>query len=182
MIIETSRLIIKPIDETGLYSLINYINDISLNNLIPKNPSKYHINKFMKINNKIKSFNSLGYFSIILKQNYETVGLLSIIPRYINEVLINELGYLISKKYQNNGIATEIIFHSLKFIFSNTSIDKIYSLVEDKNVISKHILENKMKFDFVDVILDSNTFKNVYTLDKYKFANKVELRNVVTQF
>lgn len=182
MIIETSRLIIKPVDESILSSLINCISKIPLNNLIPKNPCSYHIKKFLNLNNKIKSFNSLGYFSIILKQNFETIGLLSIIPRYVDEVLINELGYLISKEYQNNGIASEIIFYALKFIFSNTNIDKIYSLVDNDNLVSKHILENKMKFDFVDVILDKNTFKNVYTLDKFKFSNKVELRNASNQF
>lgn len=179
--VETSRLILKPIDESSILTIINCLK-LSVNNLIPKNPTKYHINKFLCFNNKIKSFNSLGYFAVMLKHNLEIIGIISIIPRYINEFLVNELGYLISHKYRNNGIASEIIYGMLKFVFLNTNIDKIYSLVEENNSISKHILENKLKFDFINVILDSNTFKNVYTLDKFKFMNKVELCNVINQF
>lgn len=182
MVIETSRLIVKPIDEMSLKNILKYINDIYLSVPIPKNASIYHIKKFLAFNNKIKSFNSLGYFSITLKQNLKPIGLLSIIPRYINENLINELGYLISKEYQSSGFASEVIFNVLDFIFSKTNIDKIYSLVEKNNLVSKHILENKMKFDFIDVILDTNTFKNVYTMDKLKFKNKVKPLNMANQF
>lgn len=181
MVIETPRLIVKPIDEVSLKNILKYINDIYLNTLIPKNASMYHIKKFLDLNNKIKSFNSLGYFSIALKKNLKYIGLISIIPRYINENLINELGYLISKEYQNNGFAIEVIFSVLDFIFSKTKIDKIYCLVEENNLISKYILENKMKFDFINVILDTNTFKNIYTLDKFKFKNKVKPLNMVNQ-
>ena len=181
MVIETSRLIVKPIDEMSLKNILKYINDIYLNVPIPKNASMYHIKKFLALNNKIKSFNSLGYFSITLKKNLKPIGLISVIPRYINENLINELGYLISKEYQNNGFASEVIFNVLDFILSKTNMDKIYSLVEEDNLVSKYVLENKMKFDFVNVILDTNTFKNIYTLDKFKFKNKVKPLNMVNQ-
>ena len=49
------------------------------------------------------------------------------------------------------------------------------------DTITKYVLENKMKFDFVNVILDTNTFKNIYTLDKFKFKNKVKPLNMVNQ-
>lgn len=174
MTIETPRLIIKTIDKVNLGNIINQIRNIDLNIPIPKNPSEYHIKKFLNFNDKIRTFNSLGYFSINLKKNLKTIGLLSIIPRYLNEKLVNELGYLISKEYENKGFASEVIFGALNFVFSKTNIDKIYSLVDKNNLISKHILENKMKFDFIDVILDTNTFKNLYTIDKLKFSNKIK--------
>ena len=93
----------------------------------------------------------------------------SVIPRYVKENLINELGYLIAKDYRNNGFAYEVILNTLTFVFTKTDITSIYSLVERENIISKYILENKMKFDLIDVIIDKNNFKNIYTIDKTKF-------------
>ncbi len=174
MIIETSRLIIKSIDEMDLKNILNCISNIYLSIPIPKNASSYHIKKFLEFNNKIKSFNSLGYFSIHLKQTSKIIGLLSIIPRYIEENLINEIGYLISKEFRNNGFASEAVFNMLTYIFSKTNITKIYSLIEKNNLPSKHIIENKMKFDFFDVILDTTNFKNIYTLDKDVFVDRIK--------
>lgn len=174
MIIETTRLILKPIDKISFINVISQLKDINLNIPLPKNPSNYHIEKFLKFNEKIKSFNSLGYFSITLKKNFNVIGLLSIIPRYISDNLVNELGYLISKKYENNGFASEVILNTLNFIFTKTNISRIYSLIDKNNNISKHILKNKLKFDFINVILDANTFKDLYTIDKFKFLNKIK--------
>lgn len=169
MNIETSRLFIKPIDDLSLNCIIECIDYVSLNMPVPRNPSLYHRKKFLRFNEKIKTFNSLGYFSINLKKNLETIGVLSIIPRYVKENLINELGYLISKDYRNNGFAYEVILSTLTFVFTRTEITSVYSLVERENLVSRHILENKMNFDLVDVIIDKNSFKNIYTIDKTKF-------------
>ena len=169
MNIETSRLFIKPVDDSSLNCIIECIDNVSLSMPVPKNPSSYHRKKFLKFNDKIRAFNSLGYFSINLKKNLETIGILSVIPRYVKENLINELGYLIAKDYRNNGFAYEVILNTLTFVFTKTDITSIYSLVERENIISKYILENKMKFDLIDVIIDKNNFKNIYTIDKTKF-------------
>lgn len=168
MNLETKRLLIKPVDRESLVYIFKYLRDISLNTIVPID-SSYNIKKFLDFNEKIKLFNSLGYFSVFKKQNYEIIGLVSVVPKYLGENLINELGYLISRKYQNNNFASEVILNMLDFIFSNTNIEKIYSLVGEENKASKHILENKMKFDFLNVIFDSNGFKSIYTLDKLKF-------------
>lgn len=174
MIIETTRLILKPIDKISFKNIIYQLNDIDLKIPLPKNPTNYHIEKFLKFNEKIKSFNSFGYFSITLKKNFHTIGLVSIIPRYLNDNLINELGYLVSQKYANKGFASEVVLNTLNFVFTKTNISKIYCLMDKNNTISKHILKNKLKFDFIDVILDANTFKDLYTIDKYKFTNTIK--------
>ncbi len=169
MNIKTARLVMAPINEVSLTYIAKYLKDISLSVLIPKNVSKHHIKKFLSFNEKVKLFNSLGYFSIHLKQNFEIVGLIHIVPRYISQDLVNELGYLISEKYRNNNFAIEAIFSMVDFVFSKTNISRIYSLIDENNLVSKHILECKMKFDFVSMIIDSNAFKLVYKLDKTKF-------------
>lgn len=173
MTIETSRLIIKSIDATSLSYVFKYLKDISLKIITPREPSSYHIKKFLAFNEKIKLFNSLGYFSVCLKHECKIIGLVSVVPRYLGEDLVNELSYLISEKYQNNSFASEVISKMLDFIFSNTNIQKIHSLVDEDNKISRHILQDKMKFDFVDTFLDSSCFKSIYALDKSKFKCKV---------
>lgn len=175
MNIETSRLIIKSIDDSSLNYIIKCIDNPYLNIPLPKQPSYYHKKKFLTFNAKIKTFNSLGYFEIILKKNLETIGMISIVPRYLNENLINELGYLIFEKYRNCGFAYEAILNILAFVFSKTDINSIYSLVDKGNLISKHILENKIRFDLVDIMIDKNNFKNLYTIDKNKFMKKLML-------
>lgn len=174
MNIETSRLLIKPIDRKSLIHISKYLKDLSLNTIIPKDLSNHHIKKFLASNEKIRLFNSLGYFSVHLKKTHEIIGLVSVIPRYLGETLVNELSYLISGKYQNNNFASEVILNVVNFIFSKTNIDSVCSLVDENNMPSIHILEDKMKFDFVNMIIDSNGFKSVYTLDKVKFRCAVK--------
>ena len=178
MIINTSRLIIKPIDEKSLKNILKYVVDISLDIPLPKSASPYQIKKFLLFNEKIKKFNSLGYFVIILKENYKVIGLLSIIPKYLKENLINELGYSIIKDYRNRGFATEVIFNLLNCIFTKTNIKIIYSLIKKNNCISKHIIESKLEFNFENEILDTNVLKYVYSLEKSKFISKIKFHNI----
>lgn len=170
MIIETSNLIIEPISEKGLKYILKNIDD-SCNIPIPKNASIYQIKKFIEFNNKIVCFNSIGYLYIRLKNNLDIVGLISIIPRYINQSLINELGYMTIEKYRKNGIMKEALYYTLKFIFNSTDIMELYSLIDKNNMISKHILENKMRFNFKGTFMDTNSFKDVYYLNKNVFLN-----------
>lgn len=171
MIIETSNLLIEPICEKSLSYILKNI-DYTFSVPIPKHTSKYQIKKFIFNNDKIRCFNSLGYLVIKLKKDLIPIGFLSIIPRYINENLVNELGYFIIKHYRNNGFMCEAIFNILNYIFNNTNIDKIYSLIEDSNTISKHILENNMMFDFIGSLMDHNTLKRVYYIDKLDFITR----------
>lgn len=168
MIIQTSNLLIEPICEKSLSYILKNI-DHELNMPIPRHASKYQIKKFISHNDKIRCFNSLGYFIIKLNNGLIPIGFLSIIPRYINENLINELGYFMIKHYRNNGFMCEAIFNTLNYIFNNTNINKIYSLVEDSNTISRHILENNMMFDFIGSLIDRNTLKRVYYINKLNF-------------
>lgn len=177
MTIETLNLIIKPICERSLTHILRNI-DTTFNMPIPRNASEYQIKKFISSNNKIVCFNSLGYLKIILKKELKVIGLLSIVPRYINEKLVNELGYWILKDYRNNGFMNEALFNTLDVVFKSTTINKIYSLTSKDNFISKHILENKIKFNFMGTLLDCNVFKDVYCIDKLDFLNSIKNVNI----
>lgn len=174
MIIETSNLIIEPICEKSLSYILKNI-DCDFNTLVPKNASQYQINKFILHNDKIRCFNSLGYFVIKLKKDLSTIGFISIIPRYIHENLINELGYFMIEYYRNNNFMKEAIFHTLNYVFNTTNIDKIYSLVEDSNLISKHILLNIMMFNFIGSLPNCSKLTQIYYLTKSKFLDLKEL-------
>ncbi len=172
MIIETSNLIIEPISKETLKNILNDMDNL-YNIPIPKHPSNYQIKKFLEFNNKIIYLNSIGYMSIKFKKTSDVVGLISIIPRYINDSLINELGYFTLKKYRKNGIISEAILGSLEFIFTKTTINKIYSLVDKNNKISTHILKNKLNFDFCGIFVDINSTKDVYYVNKEAFLNSL---------
>ncbi|BAK80686.1 putative acetyltransferase [Candidatus Arthromitus sp. SFB-rat-Yit] len=117
---------------------------------------------------------------IKLKKDLSPIGFISIIPRYIHENLINELGYFIIKYYRNNNFMKEAIFHTLNYVFNNTNIDKIYSLVEDSNSVSKHILLNIMMFNFIGSLPNCSKLTQVYYLTKSKFLNQKELIYIKT--
>lgn len=170
MIIETTNLIIDPISEKSLKYILKNM-DNSCNIPVPKNASIYQIKKFIEFNNKIVCFNSIGYLCIKLKDSLDIVGIISIIPRYINQKLINELGYLTIEKYRKNGLMKEALYYTLKFIFNSTDIKELYSLIDRNNVVSKHILENKMKFNFKGTFMDTTDFKDIYYLNKDIFLN-----------
>lgn len=92
---------------------------------------------------KIISFNSrdplLGYYKILEKDNLEFIGLGKLEMEDL-EKKEAELGYMILPQYWGKGIASTISLTLIELAKLNTSIDKLYAIIDPKNGPSRKVL------------------------------------------
>lgn len=92
---------------------------------------------------KIISFNSrdplLGYYKILEKDNLEFIGLGKLEMEDL-EKKEAELGYMILPQFWGKGIASTVSLTLIELAKLNTSIDKLYAIIDPKNSPSRKVL------------------------------------------
>lgn len=176
--IETDRLIMrlfKDADAEKVYEACNDINIAKTTLAIPFPYTLEDAKSFIKHTSKAIDDQTAYTFAIALKENInEVVGSISLsVKRPSNKA---ELGYWVTKKYWNRGIATEAAKAIVEYGFNNLNLNSIYARHMDINPASgkvmqkigmKHVgimREHEFKFDkYHDVvyyeILKSDIYK-----------------------
>jgi len=90
-----------------------------------------------------------GHWAIVQKQDGGVVGWNGM--EYLPELDQTEVAYLLSKRVQGRGYATEAAAAAVKFGFENAGLTKIIGLVHPQNAASLRVLE-KCGLSFVDKI------------------------------
>lgn len=92
---------------------------------------------------KIISFNSrdplLGYYKILEKDNLEFIGLGKLEMEDLDKKEA-ELGYMILPQFWGKGIASTVSLTLIELAKLNTSIDKLYAIIDPKNAPSRKVL------------------------------------------
>ncbi|RDI43427.1 GNAT family N-acetyltransferase [Aquicella lusitana] len=107
------------------------------------------------LNHHILEFQQNGFSmgSVFLKDNNEFIGRAGLFyySGAIAEKADIEIGYIIHKKYWNQGYATELAKALIEWGFKNLSVSKIIALTRLDNKKSQHVLE-KAGMQFVKKI------------------------------
>lgn len=92
---------------------------------------------------KIISFNSrdplFGYYKILEKDNLEFIGLGKLEMEDLDKKEA-ELGYMILPQFWGKGIASTVSLTLIELAKLNTSIDKLYAIIDPKNAPSRKVL------------------------------------------
>lgn len=101
------------------------------------------------LNEWLDNYIKNNYFKwcITLKEKDEAIGDISIILLLEKEAC-GEIGYVLSKKYWNNGIMTEALTAVISFLFEKANFHRIQARHEAPNVASGRVmLKSGMQFE-----------------------------------
>ena len=87
-----------------------------------------------------------GMWLVFEKESGELIGRAGLEHREYNEVVELELGYLIGKKYQGKGYATEVCKAIIEYAKENAGFERINTLIQDENKVSI-ALSKKLGFE-----------------------------------
>jgi [ribosomal protein S5]-alanine N-acetyltransferase len=147
IIFETERLLVRhytPDDEENFF-LLN--GDEEVMRYIRPVKSREETNAFLAaVIDYSKKNPDKGRMAVIAKSNGEFVGSFAIIPVDGNEYM--QLGYSLLPAHWGKGYATELTVAGLRFVFTQTDLDRIYGYTEKPNVPSQKVL---LKAGFVQI-------------------------------
>ena len=142
MILETKRLIIRPITIDDKNELFEYRSDRETNKYqgwIPTTLSD--VETFIgKISKKINEPESWFQFIIVEKETQNIIGDLGI-HFFDNENKQAEIGCTLNKNFQNKGYATESIKRVIDFLFKDLKKHRIITSIDPGNINSIKLVE-----------------------------------------
>lgn len=140
ILIETERLIIRPITEKDFDDICQYGCDEETGQYMIHWPkTKDQIKAF--INDSITSMDleCPTWYEFIM-QLKSTSGIIGNITLKINKSEA-EIGWISNKEYWNNGYMSEAVNRVIDFAFHDLSICKIVATCTDKNIASYKVME-----------------------------------------
>ncbi|UNM96693.1 GNAT family N-acetyltransferase [Ignatzschineria rhizosphaerae] len=163
-ILETERLVLRPITLEDAEDLFEYASD--LENTIHTFPTHQSIEETNWVIANLFMAAPLGNFAIELKENGKMIGTCDL---RINEGEKSaELAYAINKKYWGNGYAPEAAKKLLDLAFKDLKIERLWAKFSAANPASGRVMEKigmtkegvirhskNLRGDFVDQVVYS---------------------------
>ena len=143
-IVETERLLLRPVTLDDAEEMFEYASDReNTRYTFPTNQS------LEETKNNIAQFylaNPLGRWGIELKSNGEFIGTIDL--HKIDPVLKKAaIGYIINKKYWNQGLTTEANRAVIELAFEKIGMNKLVALYDKDNPASGKVMEKSgMRF------------------------------------
>ncbi len=137
-VIETERLIIRPMRVTDVPALKKWLPDRSIYAYWGKGPSKTEMKPellFEKTERPSKSF----HLGIAEKKNDEMIGDLWVY--LIENDRMAQVAIRLSKVEQGKGYGTEALSAMTRFCFENTELQRLWTKVDVRNMASCRMLE-----------------------------------------
>ena len=143
-IVETERLLLRPVTLDDAEAMFDYASD--------KDNTRYTFltnQSLEETKNNIAQFyltNPLGRWGIELKSNGKFIGTIDL--HKIDPVLKKAaIGYIINKKYWNQGLTTEANRAVIKLVFEKIGRNKLVALHDKDNPASGKVMEKSgMRF------------------------------------
>lgn len=148
--LETERLILRKLKEKDLDDWYEMVSDEEVTKfmLFPTYTDIQQLKeRYNFVQDNYKKNRPHDYF-IELKENHKVIGTIGIV-NYIKKAHGQvEIGYLSNKNYWKNGYMTEALQAMIKYIFENTTINRICLRHDTANVASGRVMQkNNMKFE-----------------------------------
>lgn len=141
-ILETERCVVKELSLEDLDHLFELYADEGMDEFT-ESLFEYEEEKTYQeayINNMYRFF-GYGMWLVFQKETGKIIGRAGLEHREINDEIELELGYLIGKKYQGQGYATEVCQAILAYAKENTDFEHINCVIQKGNEVSVHMAE-----------------------------------------
>jgi len=144
MKLETCRTILRNFEKKDLEDLHEYCSQDGVGEMAGW---KHHCNLSTSKEVLYRNIQDENTFAIENKDNRKVIGHIIINSDSENgREDTKELGFVLNRNYQNQGIMTEVIYRILDYLFS-TDIEYVYACCFQNNMSSKRLIE-KCGFTF----------------------------------
>lgn len=152
-LIKTRRLILRQFKEEDSFQMFkNWANDNEVTRYLTRETHKnLEVTKEI-INIWVSSYPNLDFYQWVVTYQNTPIGSISIMN--INDVLETaEVGYCFSKKFRNNGFATESLNAIIDFCFNEIKLKKLIGRFDSENIGSGKVMA-KCGLKYLDTTYD----------------------------
>lgn len=174
-VLETQRLILRPLQKDDVADLKEWLSDASVYQYWGKRPGKSELNPellFQKPEKATKSF----HWGIVHKQEHKVIGEMWVY--LIENNRMAKVAFRLSPAYQGNRLMTEALVRVVIFCFEETELQRLWSDVHTQNIASYKTME-KAGFRREGLIREGkmvNTYCDYYLYGMTK-ADYIEISN-----
>lgn len=133
MIIETSRLYLREMNEADYEALYAILEDSDIRQHYPYTFDAKRIRGWIAKNIERYDIFGFGLWAVCLKENGRMIGDCGLTMQQINGKILPEIGYHFLKECRGNGYATEAALAVRDWVFENTPFNTIYSYMKADN-------------------------------------------------
>lgn len=147
-ILETERLILRPISHDDVDDLLQIWGNAETMRLFPKTLNRQEMHEW--IDRNLKRYEDFGYglWAMILKDGQQFVGDCGLIIQEVDGVEELEVGYHLNQKFWGQGLATEAARCCMNYAFIDLSRHRIISMIRPENLSSRKVAErNGLKIE-----------------------------------
>lgn len=154
MTIETSRLILRPMNDADIEDFYEIFSSDSVGQFVNK-MSHQSVEKYFekKKNSKPNPYS----FAVVLKENGKMIGTCGIKHNLENN--FGEISYVFNSNYWGQGYCTEACKQVIKYAFEVGNMHRIEADCFENNYASDKILRKKLLMDF-EGVLTNHAYNN----------------------
>lgn len=170
--LDSDRLILRKLDFNDIDAIYDYGRDPLVSKYLVWNAHTSRIDTRDFLNTVVELYNKyrLLDWGIVLKESNKLIGTVSFVNMHRN-ILCGEVGYVLSRKFWNNGIMSEALNTVLHFAFTEMQLNRVEAQVDPENTASSKVLE-KCGFQFEGIRRDIMYYKDAFhTLKLYSILN-----------
>lgn len=140
-IIETSRLILRELEEADFSSLRHMLQDEEVMYAYEGAFTDDMVKAWY--DRQLTRYAETGYglWSLVEKETGRWIGQCGLTLQDFNGVEVLEVGYLLCKEYWGNGYATEAARACMDYAFGHLGVKEVYSIIRDDNIASQRVAE-----------------------------------------
>ena len=167
-VFETKRLHLRHLKTSDLEDLYQLISDSEVMRYYPHQMSLDEAEEWIQRSKRNIRDRGHSFYACIHKQSKEFVGISGLVPPGNAPGTIEvELGYLLNRRFWNQGFATEAAFGCLDYGFSHFSFEKLVSIIDPENHASIRVAEKN------GLAFESKTYRFDKTMLVYSITKEV---------
>ena len=146
--IMTERLILRPMAEQDIPSMLRMFNDDEVREFLGGHPPRDKHSMLKSVRGRQET-----QWAVMLKGSDEYIGEVHV-PNIV-EGYLGEIGYLFLREYWGSGYAQEAVHAMIEHCKNALQLKRLYAHVDDRNVRSKKLLE-KLGFQLIAVLPEAD--------------------------
>jgi ribosomal-protein-alanine N-acetyltransferase len=176
MLLETSRLLLRPFVPSDFESLFAVIGDPVTMQFYPSAFDKQGTLDWIERNARRYEEDGSGLRAVVLKSSGEMIGDCGPVWQEVEGTRELEIGYHIRRDYWNCGYATEGARAAMAYAFEKFPVARLISLIRPENLPSRRVAE---KNDLcIDREIDWKGIRHfVYAISRDEFAHRTSHRS-----
>jgi RimJ/RimL family protein N-acetyltransferase len=169
MLLETSRLLLRPFVPSDFESLFAVIGDPVTMQFYPFPFDKQGTLDWIERNLRRYEEDGSGLRAVVLKSSAKMIGDCGPVWQEVEGIRQLEIGYHICRDHWGRGYATEAAHAAMVYAFEKFSVEHLISLIRPENIPSRRVAEkNGLRIDYQ---IDWKGIRHfVYTIGRDEFG------------